>query len=179
MSKKEKFNIKKIVNAFCVKECPEQKNENNATIILDCKPTKGNQKCEVSNVNYYQSKKLLGRFCFPSKSDKEAFDEKTQRKILVYDYSKKKNIERIVSKTDIRDIDNGQYVKIDSLIEKNDYNEYFNKSIEEIFYKITGFEIKETYSLFSNIEVKEVKFILLLIANTNNLENISLTLFIS
>ena len=116
----KKLEVTKIVNAFCVKECPEQKNENNATIILDCKPTKGNQKCEVSNVNYYQSKKLLGRFCFPSKSDKEAFDEKTQRKILVYDYSKKKNIERIVSKTDIRDIDNGQYVKIDSLIEKND-----------------------------------------------------------
>ena len=112
--------IKSMVNAFCVEECPEEKYDKNEyknkNITLKCVPTKNNPNCGVTYENYYQSKKLLGRFCFPSKSDKEEFDEETQQKILVYDYSKKKNIERIVNKEDISD----GYVRIDSLKMEND-----------------------------------------------------------
>ena len=116
--------VTKIVNAFCVKDCPQNKymkdQYKDKNIKLDCKPTKNNQDCSIKFENYYQSKKILGRFCFPYKNDKEEFDEKTQDKVLVYDYSKKKNIERIVEKDDIKNIDNERYIKIDSLKSKND-----------------------------------------------------------
>ncbi len=118
----EKLEIQKIVNAFCVKECPNKKYNKdeykNKNITIDCKGTKNNPNCTVSYKNYYQSKKLLSRFCFPSSSDEEEFDPNTQEKILVYDYSKKANIERIVEKEDI--INDGKYVKIEALKSKND-----------------------------------------------------------
>ena len=117
----EKFELKKIVNAFCVDECPsikynkeEYKNKN---ITLNCKPTEDNPNCTVSFKNYYRAKSILKRFCFPSDTDKEEFDPETQEKILVYDYTKKINIERIVDKEDISS--DRVYVKISSLKEQN------------------------------------------------------------
>ena len=119
----KQLKVSKIVNAFCVEECPENQYDKNEykgkkNIILKCKGTKNNPNCSVTYENYYQSKKLLGRFCFPNKSDKEEFDADSQEKILIYDYSKKKNIERIVNKDDISS--DHTYVKIDALTEKDD-----------------------------------------------------------
>ena len=120
----KKLDIEKIVNAFCVEECPDTKYEKNvykdSNITLKCKPTKNNPNCSVSFENYYESKSLLGRFCFPNKSDKEEFDEKTQQKILVYDYSKKADIERIINKEDIMtDNVSEPYVRINALKSQN------------------------------------------------------------
>ena len=118
ISNLKNFKVAKIVNAFCVKDCPEKEFDKTKEYInLTCKGTENNPDCIVTKENYYQSKKLLGRFCFPYSSDEEEFDPDTQEKILVYDYSKKKNIERIVNKEDISS--DHLYVKIDSL-PKND-----------------------------------------------------------
>ena len=115
----EKFEFKKILNAFCVNDCPsiqyDKKEYENKKIILDCIPTLNNQDCNVTIKNYYKSKSLLKRFCFPSITEKLEFDNETQEKILVYDYTKKTNIERVVNKEDIKD----GYVKISSLYEGN------------------------------------------------------------
>ena len=115
----EKLKIKDIVNAFCVKECPytkyDKKEYEKKNITLVCKGTENNPSCNVNYKNYYRSKSLLKRFCFPSDDEKEEFDNKTQEKILVYDYTKKINIERIVDKSDI----DGEYVRIEALKEEN------------------------------------------------------------
>ena len=115
----EKLKIKDIVNAFCVKECPytkyDKKEFGKKNITLVCKGTENNPGCNVNYKNYYRSKSLLKRFCFPSDDEKEEFDNKTQEKILVYDYTKKINIERIVDKSDI----DGEYVRIEALKEEN------------------------------------------------------------
>lgn len=115
----EKLKISKIVNDFCVKECPSKnynkKEYEDKKITLDCKPTENNPDCNVTYKNYYKSKNLLKRFCFPSDTEKLEFDPETQEKILVYDYKKKVNIERIVDKDDIND----SYVKISALREQN------------------------------------------------------------
>ena len=115
----KKLEISKIVNAFCVKKCPdftkeEYKTKNNT---LDCIGTKNNPDCEVTYENYYQSKNLLGRFCFPVELDKEEFNETTQQKIEVYDFSSKKIIKKIVNNEDtfIDEANNESYVKISSL----------------------------------------------------------------
>ena len=119
----KKLEISKIVNAFCVKKCPDENFEKNdyknrnISLLDYCIGTKNNPDCNVTYENYYHSKNLLGRFCFPSKSDKEEFNETTQEKIEVYDYSRKTNIERIVNKEDIytNESSNEKYVKISSL----------------------------------------------------------------
>ena len=115
----EKIKISKIVNAFCVEECPQEKYNKkeyqNKKIILNCMPTKNNPDCSVTYKNYYKSKNLLQRFCFPNSNDKEEFDPETQQKLLVFDYTKQINIERIVDKDDISS--DGEYVKINSLKE--------------------------------------------------------------
>ena len=115
----EKLKISKIVNAFCVNECPtkfyDKKEYKNKKIILDCIPTENNPDCNVTYKNYYRSKELLKRFCFPSDTEEIEFDPNTQEKILVYDYTKKINIERVVDKEDI----DGDYVKISALREQN------------------------------------------------------------
>jgi hypothetical protein len=100
----EKLKISKIVNAFCVNECPtkfyDKKEYKNKKIILDCIPTENNPDCNVTYKNYYRSKELLKRFCFPSDTEELEFDPNTQEKILVYDYTKKINIERVVESGD-------------------------------------------------------------------------------
>ena len=116
--------LEKIVNAFCLEDCPDEKYDKNNYIQNDifsknCKGTKNNPNCTVSYENYYRSKRLLGRFCVPDFSDEEEFDENTQQKIEVYDYSKKGNIIRIVNKDDIYDIYNDTYVKISALKGQN------------------------------------------------------------
>ena len=117
----EQFKISKIVNAFCVNECPNEKlnktEYENKNKTLDCLPTKNNPNCEITYKNYYRSKKLLNRFCFPDNSDEEEFNDTTQKKIEVYDYSRKKNIERIVNKDDISS--DGAFVKIEALSNNN------------------------------------------------------------
>ena len=117
----QKLKVKNIVNAFCVKECPimkyDKKEYANKKIFLNCIKTSNNPDCNVTYKNYYRSKELLKRFCFPSDADKEEFDPTTQEKLLVYDYSKDINIERIVDKDDISS--DGVYVKIEALKEQN------------------------------------------------------------
>jgi hypothetical protein len=120
----ENFEVSKIVNAFCVKECPKKKYDKNEyknkNITLDCKGTKNNQNCTVTFKNYYRSVNLLGRFCFPNNTDEEEFDPNTQQKVAVYDFSKKVNIERIVDKGAIKKIDGEEYVKANALKAEDD-----------------------------------------------------------
>lgn len=135
----QNLKLEKIVNAFCVEKCPEEKYdkkeyENKIINISNCKGTENNPNCTVLFKNYYQSKSLLGRFCFPMKSDKEDFDPNTQSKIMVYDYAKKSNIERIVDLNDIIDQDNEKYVKINSLKKENSSEEASEELINFSFF---------------------------------------------
>lgn len=123
ISNLEQFKLTGIVNAFCVKECPnkvyDKKQFDNKNITLECIGTKNNPNCTISYKNYYKSKSILNRFCFPDTSDVEEFNSTTQTKIEVYDYSKKANIQRIVEKDNVKEIDGTKYVKVDSLKQEN------------------------------------------------------------
>ena len=91
-----------IINAFCVKECPntiydieEYKDKN---IILKCKPTKYNKNCEISLKNYYPSKSIVNRFCFPEMPEEMHFDPDNQEKLEIYDAKTQNKIEKIINK---------------------------------------------------------------------------------
>ena len=91
-----------IINAFCVKECPnkiydieEYKDKN---ITLDCKKTILNEKCEISHKNYYPSKVIVDRFCFPEMPNEIQFDPDNQEKIEIYDAKTQNKIQKIINK---------------------------------------------------------------------------------
>ena len=109
-----------IINGFCVKECPdmvydieEYKNKN---ITLDCKPTKLNEKCEISYKNYYPSKVVVNRFCFPMGTKEIHFDPNNQEKIEIYDPSNQNKIEKIINKDQFyTDDNNNKYVMVNAI----------------------------------------------------------------
>ena len=79
----------KILNAFCVNDCPsiqyDKKEYENKKIILNCIPTLNNQDCSVTVKNYYKSKSLLKRFCFPSITEKLEFDNDDSLDVYMLD----------------------------------------------------------------------------------------------
>lgn len=109
-----------IINAFCVEECPniiydieEYKDKN---ITIKCKPTRLNEKCEISYKNYYPSKIIVNRFCFPQMPNEINFDPNSQERIEIYDAKTQNKIEKIINKdqfyTDENDI---KYVMVDAI----------------------------------------------------------------
>ena len=118
LSNLKSLNVSKIINAICVKDCPTDKkkdNPNKDPYYLDCKPTKNNTDCKVEFKDYYQSKKILNRFCFPSDSGSLEYNETTQEKIEVYDQSKDQIIEVVVYKDEIITNNSRTYVDTQAL----------------------------------------------------------------
>ena len=109
-----------IINAFCLRECPdtiydieEYKNKN---ITLDCKPTIFNKKCEISHKNYYPSKVIVNRLCFPEMTNEINFDPNNQEKIEVYDAKTQNKIEKIINKDQFyTDNNNIKYVMVNAI----------------------------------------------------------------
>ena len=109
------------INSMCVKECPKhslKKDNSQDSIIVDCKNTKRNQDCKVKYDDYYQSKVILNRICFPMSSSEMEIDSNTQRKIKIYDPETQSNFEKVVNKDDITTIPNSvgggseEYIKL-------------------------------------------------------------------
>ena len=109
-----------IINAFCVEECPntiydidEYKDK---SITLKCKPTKLNKKCEISHKNYYPSKDVINRFCFPEMPNEIDFDPNNQERIEIYDPRNQNKIEKIINKDQFyTDEYNNKYVMVNAI----------------------------------------------------------------
>ena len=72
ISNAKKLETGEMINGFCVKKCPQNifKDSNDKwKLIPDCAGTKNNSKCNVTFENYYESKDILNRICFPMKDD--------------------------------------------------------------------------------------------------------------
>ena len=111
---------KTIINAFCLEECPniiydieEYKDKN---ITLKCMPTKYNKNCQISHNNYYPSKPILNRFCFPEMVHEINFDPINQEKIEIYDAKTQNKIEKIVNKDQFyTDNNNNKFVMVNAI----------------------------------------------------------------
>ena len=98
----KKLNTDSMINGVCVKECPKEAfPQNQDKFILDCHPSSRNNGCKVTPENYYQSKVVLNRICFPMNDDEIPFDPLTQRKIKIYDTETKSTFERVVRSDEI------------------------------------------------------------------------------
>ena len=102
VSNVKSLNTDSIINGVCVKECPKvNHNTKEEPFYLSCHPSKKNANCEVKKGDYYQSKVVLNRICFPMNDDEIPFDPLTQRKIKIYDTETKSTFERVVRSDEI------------------------------------------------------------------------------
>ena len=111
ISNAKKLETGEMINGFCVKKCPQNifKDSNDKwKLIPDCAGTKNNSNCNVTFENYYESKDILNRICFPMKDDEIEYDSNVYRKIEIYDPETNENFTKIVKKEDIYTDANGK-----------------------------------------------------------------------
>ena len=117
------FDSNKMLQAVCVKECPG-KHTGDFPHPLSCHTTKLTTTCNVNKENYYESKPLLQRVCFPKSDDELSYDSDTQIKIKIYDPNTGDEFEKVVYKTDtMTDGQQNVYIKQNIVTGENDPHE--------------------------------------------------------
>ena len=120
------FDKDKILRTACVKECPNDKNietgSSDGYIKIKCKKTSTmTTDCEIAKENYYESKPLLQRVCFPRSEEELSYDPATQRKIKIYDPKTGDTFEKIVDQNNIHvDTVNGRTYILEKAINGED-----------------------------------------------------------
>ena len=131
----------KIINGVCVSFCPNETIKKsdyvNQNYTLDCHPTENNPTCGVSYLNYYESKDILGRICFPKSNDELVYDNETQVKIKIYDPNTGDTFEKVIDKdntvTDPND-SSKMYILASSIDGKSDPHDASAKLINFSFF---------------------------------------------
>ena len=98
----QNFNTDQLMEAVCVKVCPDENPANIGTngLTLECKTNSQKADCIITKDNYYESKPLFQRICFPKSNNDIAFDSSTQTKIQIYDPNTGDSFTKIVNKDD-------------------------------------------------------------------------------
>ena len=116
------FDSNKMLQAVCVKKCPG-KYPGGASTTLECHKTKLTTTCTISKENYYESKPLLQRVCFPKSDDELSYDPVTQFKIKIYDPNTGDSFEKVVNKDDTTLVHGNVYIKQNIVTGENDPHE--------------------------------------------------------
>ena len=117
ISNAKNLNASSVINGICVRECPQKSISEslNPLIILDCKNTSNNPNCNVTYENYYQSKPVMNRICFPMKDDEIEFNETIQEKIKIYDPDTQATFIKVVNKDDIIQHQGKDYILLETV----------------------------------------------------------------
>ncbi len=111
------FSTDKLIKGVCVSKCPNEvldptQYSTGSNYQLLCKPTKGNQNCDVSYENYYESKSLFRRLCFPKSNDEIEYDPAKQYLAHIYDPDTGETFKKVVNHEDTYSPDGGNKVYI-------------------------------------------------------------------
>ena len=110
------FSTDKLIKGVCVSKCPNEVLDpgdyQTSNYQLLCKPTKGNQNCEVSYEDYYESKSLFRRLCFPKSNDEIEYDPAKQYLAHIYDPDTGETFKKVVNHEDTYLADGGTKVYI-------------------------------------------------------------------
>ena len=102
----KKFDTDKMLDAFCVKECPKKKptertgEDNKKYVTLECHRTKKNQNCKILSDNFYESKAFIEKICFPKSDDEIEYDKNTQQLIEIYDPETGETFKKVINNGD-------------------------------------------------------------------------------
>ena len=81
--------------------CPNETLDKGQTYTLQCKRLNQTKNCNVEYKNYYQSKPLLQKVCFPNSNDKIQYDSTKQYLARIYDPDSGESFDKVVDKKDI------------------------------------------------------------------------------
>ena len=107
--------ITSMLNGMCVKKCPKE--APGSTISLECKipPNKNPDYCSITKDNYYKSKPILNRICFPLLDD-EIEAGPGEIEIKIYDPETQSYFKKVVNNEDTTTDANGkEYVLISKI----------------------------------------------------------------
>ena len=127
------------LNGICVKECPDEKikkaDYGTSGYTLQCHKTTKNTNCNVKYIDYYESKGILNRLCFPHSNDKVDFDSATQKKFTIYDPKSGETFEKVVENDEVMtDEASNQYILVTAIDGKNDPQDASAKLINVSFF---------------------------------------------
>ena len=132
------FDTNKLINGICVKECPNEKitkADHSGGYDLNCHPTKNNPNCHVEYSNYYESKAILNRLCFPKSNDELKFDPTKQQKVDIYDPNTGDSFSKVIDNENIMtDTANNKYILVSAIDGKGDPKEASAKLINLSFF---------------------------------------------
>ena len=102
------FSTEKILNGVCVKTCPDSKyiethtttDGGNEVYELECVQTTVKTDCYISKDDYYESKPLFNRICFPKANDDINYNPTSQSTIKIYDPNTGDSFTKIVNNED-------------------------------------------------------------------------------
>ena len=116
VSNAKNLNTGQMINGFCVKECPKNiftSTTETSKTIPNCAGTKNNPTCLVSFQDYYESKPILNRICFPMSDDDMEYDSTLYREIEIYDPETQETFKKIVKHDDIKPFNGKDYVSLE------------------------------------------------------------------
>ena len=132
------FDTDKVINGICVSECPKEKikesDYSSTPYILKCHPTKNNPNCQVTYSNYYESKAILNRLCFPQSNDELEFDSQNQQKFSIYDPKTGETFEKVLDNDHVKEIGRKKYILATEIDGKNNPQDASAKLINLSFF---------------------------------------------
>ena len=120
------FDTNKTLSAVCVKTCPNDKNTEivDGKLELECKTTSMQTDCRIFEKDYYESKPLLERICFPKSNDDISYDPLKQKLIEIYDPDTGDKFKKVINDEDTKTDENGRiYIAADAINGSNDPQE--------------------------------------------------------
>ena len=119
-----------IIKGVCVKECPTDKLDktlsSDTIYTLKCKTNAIKTNCDIKYKDYYESKEILGRLCFPaSKEEEEEYDSTKQTLVEIYDPKTGETFKKVVDNNLIstNPTTHKKYIAIDAIDGKGDPQE--------------------------------------------------------
>ena len=140
------LDYEQVMRGVCVSKCPnvvikiESVDDwNDKYVDLDCKKTTNNQNCKVKYKDYYESKELIERICFPKSNDEISYDPTSQTKIKIYDPNSGDYFYKVIDNVDIitdtTDSDNKKvYVSVDKIKPDGDNSQDSSAKLINISY---------------------------------------------
>ena len=121
-----------IIKGVCVKECPKTKkgsiDPSSNSISIACKTNAKKINCDVSKEDYYESKGIIGRICFPVSNDDVDYNPNTQYKVKIYDPNTGDTFYKVIDQSQTTTLPDANgavvvYIRADSINGENDPQE--------------------------------------------------------
>ena len=119
----QQFSTDKMISGVCLSKCPDKDYSNHQPddpITLDnCKQT-GINNCQIRYKNYYISKPLFRRVCFPKSNDDIKYDPAHQYLANIYDPNSGETFKKVINNADTVIVSEKIYIAQDAISGEND-----------------------------------------------------------